>query len=338
MRRLLAVLVLVLLPTSAWAQSETVEYYGLDALGSVRVIFDGQGTVVDRMDYGPFGENLRAAIKFPTEQFAQLARDPESGQDYAQARTYSPTTGRFNRVDPVYAGLFEPQGWNRYSYSLNNPAGYVDPNGRDPILAGALAVAGAVATLERIGMLDPNRSTTATGDAGEIFYALPAEDEFLGNDGWLGSVQVTLDITSIALDVTGVGAVVSPVLDLANAAISLSTGDLQGAGLSATAAIPFVGSAANATRIGRWTYTNTVANHLIDITRHGDLARPYMNSPHTIEEIMRATRPIPDPGGAPNVLRWDVPGSFNGSDGLWELVVDPNTMTILHFVFIGSGR
>ena len=65
---------------------ETVEYYGLDALGSVRVIFDGQGNVVDRMDYGPFGENLRAAIRFPTEQFAELARDGESGQDYAQAR------------------------------------------------------------------------------------------------------------------------------------------------------------------------------------------------------------------------------------------------------------
>ena len=128
-RLLLAVLALVLLPTSAWAQSETVEYYGLDALGSVRVIFDAQGTVVDRMDYGPFGENLRAAIKFPTEQFAQLARDAESGQDYAQARTYSPATGRFNRVDPVYAGLFDPQRWNRYAYALNSPLSFRDPDG-----------------------------------------------------------------------------------------------------------------------------------------------------------------------------------------------------------------
>jgi RHS repeat-associated protein len=113
----------------AAAQSETVEYYGLDALGSVRVIFNAQGVVVDRMDYGPFGENLRAAIKFPVEQFAQLARDAESGQDYAEARNYSAGSGRLNRVDPVYAGLFNPQAWNRYAYAANNPLRFVDPEG-----------------------------------------------------------------------------------------------------------------------------------------------------------------------------------------------------------------
>ena len=116
----------------AFAQSETVEYYGLDALGSVSAIFDQQGKVVSRMDYGPFGDNLRAAIKFPTEQFAQLGRDAESGQDYAQARNYSAQRGRFNRVDPISAGLLEPQRWNRYIYSLNSPLSYLDVSGLDP--------------------------------------------------------------------------------------------------------------------------------------------------------------------------------------------------------------
>jgi RHS repeat-associated protein len=125
----LALLLLVIMSAPAGAQTETVEYYGLDALGSVRVIFDAQGNVVDRMDYGPFGENLRAAIKFPVEQFAQLARDAESGQDYAQARNYSASTGRFNRVDPVYAGLFDPQAWNRYAYALNSPVVFLDASG-----------------------------------------------------------------------------------------------------------------------------------------------------------------------------------------------------------------
>jgi hypothetical protein len=44
--------------------------------------------------------------------------------------------GRFNRLDPVYAGLFNSQGWNRYAYAANNPLGYVDATGLciDPIV------------------------------------------------------------------------------------------------------------------------------------------------------------------------------------------------------------
>jgi RHS repeat-associated protein len=116
-------------PSPAFAQSETVEYYGLDALGSVRAIFDQQGNLVGRMDYGPFGENLRAAIKFPTEQFAQLARDAESGQDYARERNYSAGTGRFSRVDPIFSTLFDTQQWNRYSYGRSDPLAFIDPSG-----------------------------------------------------------------------------------------------------------------------------------------------------------------------------------------------------------------
>ena len=115
----------------ASAQTETIEYYGLDALGSVRVIFDQNGQPIERMDYGPFGENLKSAIKMSFEQFALLARDSETGQDYAEARNYSPAAGRFSTVDPVYAGLAQTQKWNRYSYALNNPLAYVDPGGLD---------------------------------------------------------------------------------------------------------------------------------------------------------------------------------------------------------------
>jgi RHS repeat-associated protein len=122
-------LMVIALPSVASAQSETVEYYGLDALGSVRVIFGAQGNLIDRMDYGPFGENLRAAIKFPPEQFAQLARDAESGQDYGRARNYSWGTGRFNRPDPVDGTVTDPQSWNRYVYAKNCPEGRIDPEG-----------------------------------------------------------------------------------------------------------------------------------------------------------------------------------------------------------------
>jgi hypothetical protein len=62
-------------------------------------------------------------------------------------------------------------------------------------------------------------------------------------------------------------------------------------------------------------------------------ARPYLNSPQTIEEIIQAGRGVPDPGGVAGALRYDVVGSFRGAQGTWELVVtDANE--ILHFNFV----
>jgi RHS repeat-associated protein len=131
--RLLLTLALVAVAAApAAAQTETVEYYGLDALGSVRVIFDQNGQPIERMDYGPFGENLKSAIKMSFEQFAQFGRDPESGQDHSPFRQYSSSTGRFTRVDPAPGSLLNPQLWNRYNYALNNPVTLTDPLGLFP--------------------------------------------------------------------------------------------------------------------------------------------------------------------------------------------------------------
>lgn len=52
-----------------------------------------------------------------------------------------------------------------------------------------------------------------------------------------------------------------------------------------------------------------------------------------VNEIMAAGKPIPDPGGIPGGLRWDVPGTFRGSEGTWELVIYPETEVIYHFNF-----
>jgi RHS repeat-associated protein len=114
----------------AGAQTEVVEYYGLDALGSVRVVFDGSGVVVARSDYLPFGENLNPSGALPPWQFTGQIRDGEAGQDDFGARRYQPRHGRFTAVDPVYAGLFDPQQWNRYGYARSSPLRFVDPDGR----------------------------------------------------------------------------------------------------------------------------------------------------------------------------------------------------------------
>jgi RHS repeat-associated protein len=90
------------------------------------------------------------------------------------------------------------------------------------------------------------------------------------------------------------------------------------------------GSAGEAVKVGEYTLTRTVAGKLAE--------RPYLNSPLTLREIMAAGRPIPDPGGVAGALRWDVPGAFRGSAGTWELVVNPQTNTVLHWLFKSTPK
>jgi RHS repeat-associated protein len=132
MRRLsllMVVLAALLRPTSAAAQ-ETVEYYGTDAIGSVRIVFDASGNVLGRMDYGPFGEQVTVST-VGHKSYAGLFRDGETGLDYAEARSYQARTGRLSAPDPLYAGVFDPQRWNRYSYGLNAPLGFSDRSGME---------------------------------------------------------------------------------------------------------------------------------------------------------------------------------------------------------------
>ncbi len=107
-------------------------YYGLDALGSVRVVFDAAGAVVSRADYEPFGAAAATTTgPQPREQYTGHERDGEVGVDYLGARLYLAAHGRMPSVDPLYAGAVgSPQRWNRYAYASNSPLVNVDPDGR----------------------------------------------------------------------------------------------------------------------------------------------------------------------------------------------------------------
>jgi RHS repeat-associated protein len=114
---------------------QTVEYYHLDALGSVRVVTNASGAVIERHDYLPFGEewNPPASTLGQPLHFSGKERDKETGLDYFGARYYGSQLGRFTTVDPAYileANLANPQRWNKYSYALNNPLRFNDPDGR----------------------------------------------------------------------------------------------------------------------------------------------------------------------------------------------------------------
>jgi len=148
---------------------DNVEWLISDHLGTPRMIFDKTGSLAGtrRHDYLPFGEELvagtgrRSTINgYSTpdgfrQKFTQKERDNETGLDYFLARYYSSTQGRFTSVDPqniifdknrgrnaderariLQSYMVQPQNWNRYAYTRNNPLAYTDPNGRCSAPAG----------------------------------------------------------------------------------------------------------------------------------------------------------------------------------------------------------
>jgi RHS repeat-associated protein len=65
------------------------------------------------------------------QKFTSYERDNETDLDFAQARYYNYSHGRFTSIDPLResAKAENPQTWNRYSYSYNNPLRFTDPSG-----------------------------------------------------------------------------------------------------------------------------------------------------------------------------------------------------------------
>jgi RHS repeat-associated protein len=138
---------------------ETEEYqggrrhYSLDHLGSVRMITSQGRLAYGRHDYYPFGIEQTSPVQTymnfnftPPEpmKFAGHERDylgywDTENTDYLDdmhARYYNSNVGRFLSVDPTLdlkKTLPSPQMWNRYSYVVNNPVRYTDPDGREHV-------------------------------------------------------------------------------------------------------------------------------------------------------------------------------------------------------------
>jgi len=129
-----AVIPLCVLP--AFAQSNPPSrfvFYHLDHLGSPRLELDDAGNVVAQHHFLPFGEERPPQIdpSLSTRNFTGHERDKENGLDYMLARYYSSSLARFMSPDSgVDTDLADPQSWNKYVYTGNNPLKYTDPNGK----------------------------------------------------------------------------------------------------------------------------------------------------------------------------------------------------------------
>jgi RHS repeat-associated protein len=113
-------------------KNNTTEFVHTDHLGSTRLVTAVNKSVLDSLDYPPFGKQVAGATA-STHKFTGKERDAESGLDNFGARYYGSAMGRFASPDPKRnsAHSIEPQSWNRYSYVSNNPLKFVDPDGAE---------------------------------------------------------------------------------------------------------------------------------------------------------------------------------------------------------------
>jgi RHS repeat-associated protein len=105
-------------------------------LGSGHFLTTQSGNVAYRGEYDPHGETIfesaPAGSFINSKKFTGYERNWATGLDYAKARNYQRTRGRFTSPDPLSvaaADVTNPQSFNRYAYVGNDPINYVDPTG-----------------------------------------------------------------------------------------------------------------------------------------------------------------------------------------------------------------
>lgn len=146
------------------ASTAKIAYLTADHLGTPRINTDLDGRVTARHDYRPFGEEVLTSQRTETvnyaadmvrKQFTGYERDNETDLDFAKNRYHKPHVGRFTSPDPykivaeikfektqegaermLKAYIAQPQKWNQYSYTINNPLRYTDPTGEEIWLRG----------------------------------------------------------------------------------------------------------------------------------------------------------------------------------------------------------
>jgi RHS repeat-associated protein len=98
---------------------------------SARLLTDATGNVVGTQGHLPFGEGWYLTGIVDKWKFTSYERDSDTNLDYAIMRFDSARLARFMLPDPYdhSADPSDPQSWNRYTYVLNNPIGFIDPLG-----------------------------------------------------------------------------------------------------------------------------------------------------------------------------------------------------------------
>jgi RHS repeat-associated protein len=116
-------------------QADKIYYAHKDHLGSIVSMTDGTGTEVFKASYDAWGNRTVTDSTFAFHRgYTGHEHLPEFGLINMNGRMYDPLLGRFLSPDPFVQMPDYSQNFNRYSYCLNNPLIYTDPDGENPII------------------------------------------------------------------------------------------------------------------------------------------------------------------------------------------------------------
>ena len=140
----------------------TIRYFHQDHIGSTDVLTDAGGNLIADFAYYPFGYSRHVYSSLPPKtepyRFSQKEIDEETNLHYFEARYLNGPLARFFSVDPALQNpskrqLEDPQRLNAYSYALNRPLVYQDPEGAfaTQLAGGAVGVVSGYALARAMG-------------------------------------------------------------------------------------------------------------------------------------------------------------------------------------------
>ncbi len=114
----------------ATTPTPNVYFYYTDQVGSTTAISTAAGVSCYQATFTPYGQEMATQTTCSTNyKFTGYERDAETGFDYAFARYYNSTLGRFMSPDPLAGSIADPQTLNRYAYVGNSATNFADPSG-----------------------------------------------------------------------------------------------------------------------------------------------------------------------------------------------------------------
>ena len=172
-------------------------YLYKDHLGSITTIINQSGTDVERRSFDAWGRPRHPDnwnyVNIPAMTILERGY---TGHEHLETfglinmngRMYDPIIGRMLSPDPYVQGIAGTQGYNRYSYCLNNPLKYTDPSGESAILLGA--VIGAFIACVSTAISDMHSGTMTSGWQMLGHFAVGAVSGALGGAIGGGAVGV----------------------------------------------------------------------------------------------------------------------------------------------------